>query len=418
MNHSPESRFDADLDGWIAAAVRSGVADFWQLVSMLPGVYPTVARDAVERMVKDSRIPANALVEAPGTSSISDFELEIPGLPPPHPLTSDWRFNRRTAASLLERVVRLSKPSSRVALVGVPSVFFLADLERAPRQFVLFDENPLLADRVPIDRGGMEFRHCNVKKELVDIPLAQIVLADPPWYEDDVLEFLRTSARICANGGTVLLGFGANGTRPGISEERQRIINEAAKIGLRFVGTESLCLSYATPFFEHNALRAAKFKHIPQSWRRGDLLVFHRDRSMPLTERTSTATKCLWTESRIREIGLRVRTDEQPQFADPRLIPLVPGDILPTVSRRDDLSKAAEVWTTGNRIYRCEGKNILSTVLRALAECRDSVDDIQRALRRRLNCHESGLVVAAIGQVNSIVQAERQEMWSFSNGRG
>ena len=31
MNYSPESRFDADLDGWIIAAVRSAVADFWQL---------------------------------------------------------------------------------------------------------------------------------------------------------------------------------------------------------------------------------------------------------------------------------------------------------------------------------------------------------------------------------------------------
>jgi hypothetical protein len=385
---------------------------------MLPGVYPTVARDAVERLVKDSLIPADVFVEAKAKISISDFELEVPGLPPPHPLSSDWRFTRTTTASLLERVMSSTKPTSRVALVGVPSVFYLASLERAPRQFVLLDENPLLADMLPIDSDGMEFHYCDVKKESVDILPAQIVLADPPWYEDDVLEFLRTSVRVCTEGGTVFLGFGANGTRPGISGERQHIINEAGKIGLRFVGTESLSLSYATPFFEHNALRAAQFKHISPSWRRGDLLVFHRDRSVPLSEGTSTSTKCLWTEARIGEIGLRVRTEEQPQFADPRLISLVPGDILPTVSRRDDLRKAADAWTTGNRIYRCEGKNILSTVLKALAECRDPVDDIQRALRRRLNCHESGLVATAIGQVNSIVQTERQELWSFSNGRG
>ena len=417
MNHSFESQFDDDLDGWIVAAMRSGVADFWQLVAMLPGVYPTVARDAVERLVNDSRIPANVFVEAQGTGSLSDLELEVPGLPPPHPLSSDWRFTRRTASSLLERVMSSTKPTGRVALVGVPSVFFLASLERSPRQFVLLDDNPVLADRVPMHSGGMEFHHCDVEKESVDIPPSQIVLADPPWYEDDVLEFLRTSVRVCTEGATVFLSFGANGTRPGISGERQHIINEANKMGLRFVGTESLSLSYATPFFEHNALRAAKFRHIPPSWRRGDLLVFHRDGNVPPTEGSSTATKCLWTEARIREIGLRVRTDEHPRFADPRLIQLVPGDILPAVSRRDALSKAADVWTTGNRIYRCAGKNILSTVLRALAECRDPIDDIQQALRCRLNRHESGLVATAIGQVNSIVQTERQELWSFSNGR-
>ncbi len=417
MNQSLKCQYDTDLDDWIVAAVHSGVTDFWQLVVMLPGVYPTVAREALERLVKDWRVPASILVEAQGTSSINDLELEVPGLPPPHPLSSNWRFTRKTAARLLERVKSSTKPTNRVALVGVPSVFFLAGIEKVPLHFVLLDDNPLLASRVPIDSDGMEFRHCDVKKDEVDIPPAHIVLADPPWYEGDVLEFLRTSARVCTDGGTVFLGFGADGTRPGISEERQRIIEEAHKIGLRYKGTESLSLAYATPFFEHNALRAANFKHVPPSWRRGDLLEFHRDRSVPLMEETGTATKCSWTEACIREIGLRVRTDSQPRFADPRLIPLVSGDILPTVSRRDELSKAADVWTTGNRIYRCEGKNILSTLLRALAECRDPVDGVQLALQRQLNCHESALVAEAIRQVDNIVHTERQEIRRFSNGR-
>ena len=417
MNQSLKCQFDSDLDDWILAAVHSGVTDFWQLVVMLPGVYPTVAREAVERLVKDCRVPEGILVEAQGTSSVNDFELEVPGLPPPHPLSSDWRFTRETAARLLERIKSSTKPTNRVALVGVPSVFFLAGIEKVPRHFVLLDENPLLASRVPIDSGGMEFRRCDVKIDEVDIPLTHIVLADPPWYEGDVLGFLRTSARVCTDGGTVFLGFGADGTRPGISEERQSIIEAAHKIGLQYKGTEQLSLTYATPFFEHNALRAANFRHVPPSWRRGDLLEFQRDRSMPLVEEAGTATKCSWTESCIREVGLRVRTDSQPRFADPRLIPIVSGDILPTVSRRDELSKAADVWTTGNRIYRCEGKNILSTLLRALAECRDPIDGVQLALQRQLNSHESALVWEAIRQVDNIVHTERQEIWRFSNGR-
>ena len=380
MNHSQTSHFDNQLEDWIISAVQSGVQDFWQLVSTLPGVYPTMAREAVGRLVTDSRIPASVSVESQAARSVSDFELEVPGLPPPHPLSADWRFTRKTAAFLLERVVSSTEPSNAVALIGVPSVFFLAGLEKAPRRFVLLDENPLLADRVPIDSISMEFRHCDVKKEMVDAPLAQTVLADPPWYEDDVLGFLRIAARLCADGGMVFLGFGSNGTRPGISEERQRIIDKADKLGLVFTGIESLSLSYATPFFEHNALRAARFKHIPTAWRRGDLLLFRRHGSIPPTQETRTADECSWAEAHIRGIEVRVRGNDPRKFADPRLIPLIPGDILPTVSRRDNLYKAADVWTTGNRIYRCEGRNILSMALKALGENSDLGESIQRGL--------------------------------------
>ena len=131
------SQYNIDLERWIIAAVQSGVKDFWQLVSVLPGVYPTVAREAMARLVGESRIPAYVLAETPPPVSNGDLELEVPGLPPPHLLSADWRFTRKTAAELLERVAVLTGPSESVALIGTPSVFFLAALEGSPCRFTL-----------------------------------------------------------------------------------------------------------------------------------------------------------------------------------------------------------------------------------------------------------------------------------------
>ena len=102
---------------------------------------------------------------------------------------------------------------------------------------------------------------------------------------------------------------------------------------------------------------------------------------------------------------------------DPQLIPFVPGDILPTVSRRDVLRKAADVWTTGNRIYRCNGPNVLLMALKAMEEGEYSSEAVQRSLRCSLNSRESELLATAVAQVEQIVETECQEMWSISNGR-
>ena len=417
MNDSCLARYDSDLDRWIIAAAQSGVKDFWQLISVLPGVYPTVAREAVDRLVIELKIPANVVAESPPPISTSDSDLEVPGLPAPHPLSSDWRFTRKTAAELLERVIISAGPTEAVALLGAPSVFFLAAVEGVSCRFTLLDQNPLLADRVPRSYLESVFRRCDIRHDVVDMPSVETVLADPPWYEDDVLGFLRTSARVCADQGTVFLSFAPDGARPGIAEERHRLIWEAEQLGLRFVGIERLALSYATPFFEHNALRAARFEHVPVQWRRGDLLLFRRDGGVPPEEGSSPLCVCPWTEATISGIRIRVRLNDRREFVDPQLIPFVPGDILPTVSRRDVLRKAADVWTTGNRIYRCNGPNVLLIALKAMEEGEDSTEVVQRSLRCSLSSCESELLAKAVAQVEQIVETECQEMWSISNGR-
>ena len=95
MDHNHLSKYNNELDGWIVAAVQSGVTDFWQLVSVLPGVYPTVVKEAVERLIEQSRIPKIVGVEQPTRVADHELDSEVPGLPTPHPLSSDWRFTKK-----------------------------------------------------------------------------------------------------------------------------------------------------------------------------------------------------------------------------------------------------------------------------------------------------------------------------------
>ena len=409
--------YEHDIDRWIIGACRAGAQDFWDLVSLLPAVYPTIVQQAVERLIASSSVPAYLAVERPTWKSSGVSSAEVPGLPNPNPLAFDWRYTRDTAGELLERVVASTDPTGTVGLLGSPSVYEMAALRKAPRQFILLDQNGSLSIIGPQSLVGSIFRRCDMLHDAIDMPEVQAVLADPPWYEDETLAFLRTAARICADQGKVLLSSAPFGVRPGIQEERDRIVRAAKESGLRFLGTEPHVLSYATPFFEHNALRAAGFAHVMPNWRRGDLLTFQRaggsfsgptNPMLPVPE---------WAQFDVRGATIWVRPRDQQGFVDPSLVPVVPGDILPTVSRRDVRREAADVWTAGNRIYRCKGSHILSIILHSISVSEAPLEAVRRSLQHSLDHLEAAKVETSIVQVESIVQTELQEMRSFANGR-
>ena len=135
------SGYEINLDRSIVDAVDSGVHGLWQLISVLPGYYPTSVRDAARRLAANAVIPPTILDEASPIESVSEAQLEVPGLSMPHPLDYDWRFTRRTASELLTRLLALANPAERVLLLGVPSVYVLAKNQRLTDRIILLDRN-------------------------------------------------------------------------------------------------------------------------------------------------------------------------------------------------------------------------------------------------------------------------------------
>ena len=164
--YQPMTIYERDIDQWIIAAYRAGAQDFWRLVSMLPAVYPTVVRPAVERLIAASAIPARILPSRGRRGIQAVYQVRrFPGLPTPNPLAFDWRYTRDTAGELLERVVASTDPTQTVALLGSPSVYKMAAIREAPRQFILLDQNGSLSIDGSQSLVGSIFRRCDMQRD-------------------------------------------------------------------------------------------------------------------------------------------------------------------------------------------------------------------------------------------------------------
>ena len=242
-----------------------------------------------------------------------------------------------------------------------------------------------------------------------------VIIADPPWYLDEALAFLRASSRLCADQGTVLLSYAPDGSKPDIARQRDNLIAGAADMGLQLEITAPLALSYVTPLFEHNALLASGFKHVPRDWRRGDLLHFKKVSHCHLDGSDSPVHPNTWSQFDVNGVGIWVRDKEGGEFADPCLEPLVPGDVLPTVSRSDPRRQVADVWSSGNRIFLCKGSKILSGIIGAVAVNQDPFQAVTQILGRPLRALEANFVRTAIRQIKHLVELERRELRSLRN---
>jgi hypothetical protein len=125
-----------------------------------------------------------------------------------------------------------------------------------------------------------------------------------------------------------------------------------------------LAIAYETPFFERNALAAAGIYPPPQ-WRRGDLIVFRKAHTSTRSPASSVRGR-EWTEVGIGRMRLFIRGTSAVCSEEASLISLVDGDILPTVSRRDPRRRLANIWTSGNRIFRTDNPQL---VLEAAISC-------------------------------------------------
>jgi hypothetical protein len=336
----------------------------------------------------------------PAASSRPDFHI-------PHPLDYDWRFTSSTTAYLWEMARQLAASSERIILLGTPSL-----AEHAKRRPIwqgpvtLLDQNVVVP--TPADGSVQEIR-CDI---LVAPPprwTASLVIADPPWYEMESQGFLWYSACACRVGGFVAMSIPPLRTRPGVENERIRLNAVAAKCGLQPFGIFENVLGYETPFFEVNAIRSsgvcASF-----DWRRGDLAIFQR-MEQTLEQRPAVSVRPSWSEHKIGNTRFRLKQKPcESIILSPVLGSVVPGDILPTISRRDPRREFVDVWTSGNRIFQCGNTAILSVVIDAILSRRSATSMVSSHVGRDLTEPENHSVEVASRQLLEIVKCEDVEL--------
>lgn len=404
--------FQEILDRTVADALAVPVSgDFANLVCRVGTVFPDEILASLGRLSLAGRVCpelakrifASARSRTP--LAVSEVAHNIP-LPIPHPLDYDWRFTEETVDRLLERSAGSGGP---LVALGAPSVFRRSVELEIHSSVRLVDANARLAAAFPEHtRSGIVC--CDVRADPLPGISARTAVSDPPWYPFDTRAFLWAARAMIDSDGEILLSLAPLTTRPGIPTEREELLAWAAAAGLRRTEEHPGALLYRTPPFEQAALRANGICCPASPWRRGDLWVFTVEGPLrvdrPLTPRVTDWLEVTWSGVRVRFRHALVDSARQ---VDPRLVPLIDGDVLPSVSRRHQLRSRVAVWTSGNRVFGCQDPMLLHAAADAGARCNDPIPAAEEYLRRQLSRRERANVTDAMNRLSDIIHIERTE---------
>jgi SAM-dependent methyltransferase len=405
------SSFEAMVDEFVRAAIQQAAPDcFDDLVVNLPGVYPTDALSAVERLEQYGELDAVTLARLRRRGSIGQPPPTAHNpLPVPHPLDFDWRFSTGAVQRLVSEC-RSRSGDTRPILLGAPSVFWaLRESKSTPA--LLLDANPAVID-VLAGGDGHDARLCDLRCDDLPDEQSAVVVVDPPWYREHERLFLWAAARLCRPGGTVLVSVPAVGTRPGVRADREEAFAWAERLGFEVDAIEAGELGYVSPPFERNALVAVGLSGMPYEWRNGDLVVM-RLRERRIVTRPATAVGTRWPEVVIGSVRLRIRpagSGGSDHVVDPRLRAVVPGDVLDSVSRRDPRREKVDLWTSGNRVFGVRSVEALIAIIQSQAAGGGPLDRVAVDLGRRLTSVERRNIRAALTQLSAVVDVEHAEL--------
>jgi hypothetical protein len=411
-------KYESLIDNLTVDLVTRGVTDFDQLIVSLPGVYPSIALRAIERLIASNRISDQVFFEVlkeirrgqATRSTIPSSHRII--LPIQHPLDYDWRFADTAVERLLDECLKYSERGEMITFIGCPTLLRAAIEADNPRQLSLLDANRSVIDCLSKASPLAHIRHCNVSKDRIPELFAKVVAIDPPWYEEYFRLFIWAACHASVVGAYLLASMPPIGTRPGIDNERDDILKWTQEtMGMELISLEPAALPYITPPFEYNALRSEGLHHTHAEWRRGDLAVFRRVGEFDPQRPELVVLESEWAEETVLGMRVRVRHQEQPApgFQDPSISSILAGDILPSVSRRDERRRLAGVWTSGNRVFSCHGRNTLRLILKSLSAGRQPVEEIAVRIKRRLQASEESLISRVVDRIMEIAAIESKE---------
>jgi SAM-dependent methyltransferase len=350
--------------------------------------YPTELLASLDRLAAQQSINPLAALSIRRQSTVKDVQV-VEGrsfLPLPHPLDFEWRFAPDASRALLDEAAGLTLPGADLLLFGTPGLAIEALTFPTRRRVTFLAESNSVTDRVAALNHAMG---CPLDIAFCDAGLprnsADAVLLDPPWYLDYARPMLAAAAHACRPGGVVLISLPPDGARPTAEADRRITVDFGRRLGLTLSEHRPLAIDYETPFFERNALTAAGLI-APPRWRRGDLVVF-RKTAAPIRPPTASGHDRRWMDIAIGRMRLFIRSGAGDQGGEIGLIPVVEGDVLPTVSRRDPRRRLADVWTSGNRIFR--------------------TDNFQLLLEAAISCAGPGIEPSLWGTLRDIEAVER-----------
>lgn len=350
----PVARYQRDLKQRIREILSErGTVTKTQLFSEMRGAFPAavdshVAGESLEPLLKVS----------PRVDSSSGVEYR----PELHPLDFEWYFTRECA----EQVAHLlAGPRREILCLGAPTVC-AALVANSSQKTRLLDRNPAVLQRFPILRKARSLHLDDIARAREIGCRADVIIFDAPWYFHDVLVWAAIATQLVKPSGVLAFSLFPPLVRPAATAERQRILEFVSSIGDVEIAEDAL--TYDTPLFEREALRAAGIED-PGNWRRGDLVFVkvkstfskHSDQSQP-GKAAGSAWRTLVVSGQV--IKIRVRRQGSSDGGE-ALSPVegVPSFVYPTVSARDPRRNRIDLWTSRNRVARVGNLDLVTTLL-------------------------------------------------------
>jgi len=300
--------------------------------------------------------------------------------PNPHPLDFDWRFTE----DALNHIESKIKNTSKVLILGAPTLAHR--LKSKCKSVTLVDRQPeyIRLSEVIFIRADI------LRTRLREVLAAEFdtIFLDPPWYLDDIRVWINQALDVLAEGGKIISSIWPDDVRPSAAQESNAVFSEfSSSMSVEY---DEYPLSYTTPVFEVFAQQAAhEVKEI--SWRKGRILELSNVSQMRPHTWNFEPKKIdkIWNRFTINEHQIAVRTS----FSSRRLVPEGNADlspiydswVMPTVSRRNKLRNAIDIWNSNNFVARSASAEGFKSALERLIETDDSLMQKDKFFNKLIN---------------------------------
>jgi len=310
--------------------------------------------------------------------------------PVPHILDSDWRFTREAAFSIAEMLESQTSEKQKLALLGIPSISIALEEKKSLIDRTLYEKNPLSLVNSNIVQGDINQIQSNEQ--------FNIVACDSPWYPVATKNFMVAAQKIMKKCAKLFIVVPPYGVREGMNDEYDDIINFGYSIGLDLKDIQNHKVDYFTPPFEINSLLSVGITNFSLNWRKGNLMVFEKSKDVKINIQGAQNKNDQWAELYLGKIRIKIKRNTETHIPM-NIENLVEGDIYPTVSMRTTLKDDVDIWTSGNRIFKCSNTSRFKEILSAM---------IARIDLQSLNASKTE-IQTVFDLINGIEKKENQE---------
>lgn len=376
MREYSVSNFNHDMDATVMT-LANRYDDFYMLMKHNQGIHPIDIQKSLGRLYKNNKIHRSKYTRLMTSAKSHNVHVstDMPDiLPVPHILDYDWRFSYQ-GLKYMSKVLKkeCSPENSTIVFLGAPSLFkFCYHHSEFNAKLILVDIN---ADKhsVGVSSERAEFINCDLNDtcDVLSTIHADIIVMDPPWYFNYYQLFLDRASRMCHIGTKIFCIMPPKFTKAKTELETITLLEWLDNdYGFKKSHYYHGVVTYHTPPYEINVLKANGINCAPENWRVGDLLIVEKIvNRINKHEQDYHIVEDNWDEVNIQNIRIKYRhSDELINNYAITFGNIFDKDVYPAVKRSFGGKKAISVWTSGNRVFWCNNVPLLNLIMQNINE--------------------------------------------------